>query len=66
MSEFEKEVGEVGINGNEYGELDGVCHIAGSNQTSENTLTIDGDDYIVFQDIYRLAFHNFMAVRLDP
>ena len=66
ISEFEKEVGEVGINGNAYGELDGVFHISGSNQTSENSLVIDGDTYIVFQDIYRLAFHNFMAVRLDP
>jgi len=65
ISEFEKSVGEVGKNGNAYGELDGVFHISGSNQTSENTLVIGGDTYIVFQDIYRLAFHNFMAVRLD-
>jgi len=65
ISEFENEVPEAGKNGNAYGELDGVFHISGSNQTSENSLVIGGDTYIVFQDIYRLAFHNFMAVRMD-
>ena len=65
ICEFEDDDGEVGRNGNAYGELDGVFHISGSNQTSENTLTISGDDYIVFQDIARLEFQNFMAVRLD-
>jgi len=51
---------------NAYGELEGVFHISGSNQTSENTLVIGGDTYLVIQDVYRLAFENFMAVRLDP
>jgi len=65
-SEYENENGTIGANANAYGELDGVFHISGSNQTSENTLTIGGDDYIIFQDVYRLAFHNFMALRLVP
>jgi len=66
ISEFEAEEGTIGANGNAYGELEGVFHISGSNQTSENTLVIGGDTYLVIQDVYRLAFHNFMAVRLDP
>jgi len=64
-SEYENEDGTPGFNANAYGELEGVFHISGSNQTSENTLVIGPDTYIVFQDVYRLAFHNFMAIRLD-
>jgi len=65
LCEFENDGGEIGRNGNAYGELDGVFHITGFNQTSENTLVIGPDTYIVFQDVYRLAFMNFMALRLD-
>lgn len=50
---------------NTYGELDGVFHISGENQTPENTLVIGPDTYIIFPDIFRLAFDNFMALRLD-
>lgn len=65
IAEFEKPEGEIGKNGNAYGELDGVFHVSGSNNTPENTTVIGPDTYIFFPDIYRLAFNNFMAVRLD-
>jgi len=66
ICEFEKPEGELNKNGNSYGELDGVFHVSGSNTTPENTTVIGPDTYIMFPDIYRLAFDNFMAVRLDP
>ena len=65
IAEFETNGGEIGRNGNAYGELDGVFHISGSNQTPENTLVIGPDTYIVFNDIFRLDNDSFMALRLD-
>lgn len=63
--EFELDAGEVGRDSNAYGELDGVFHVSGSNNASENTVVIGGDTYLMIQDIYRTQFDNFMALRLD-
>ena len=46
------------------GELDGVIAVPGRNLTSESTLTIDGDSYILFQNGARIGTMDFLAVRL--
>jgi len=65
LCEYETPNGELGKNSNAYGELDGVFHISGENNTPENTITIGPDDYICFPDIFRLTFDAFVALRLD-
>jgi len=65
LAEYETPAGELGKNSNAYGELDGVFHISGENNTPENTITIGPDDYICFPDIFRLTFDAFVALRLD-
>jgi len=65
LCEYETPNGEIGKNSNAYGELDGVFHISGENNTPENTITIGPDDYICFPDIFRLTFDAFVALRLD-
>lgn len=57
--------GQVGRNKNAYGELDGVFHVSGENNTAENTIVIGPDTYIMFPDIFRVTFDTFMALRLD-
>ncbi|MCY1516556.1 hypothetical protein D9M68_511920 [compost metagenome] len=48
-----------------YGELDGVRHIAGFNNATENTLTIDGKTWVMFQDVWRTGFNDYYAIRMD-
>lgn len=48
-----------------FGELDGVFQISGFNNATENTLTIAGDDYVVFQDTWRTGFIDYYAMRMD-
>lgn len=48
-----------------YGELDGVFHISGFSQGSENTLVIGGVTYVVIQNIYRTGFNDYIALRLS-
>jgi len=48
-----------------YGELDGVRHISGFNNATENTLTIGGEDWLVFQDVSRNGFNDYFALRMD-
>lgn len=48
-----------------YGEYDGIHWITGYGNASENTLTIDGKNYIVFQDIFRTTYDAFCAMRMD-
>lgn len=47
------------------GELDGVFHISGFNNAVENTLTIDGQDYVVMQDVWRTDFGDYYAIRME-
>ena len=46
------------------GELDGMVAVPGQNLTSESTLTINGDTYIMFQNGARIGTMDFMAVRM--
>jgi hypothetical protein len=48
-----------------YGELDGIFHITGFNNATENTLVIEGITYVVFQDVGRNGFNDYFAMRLD-
>lgn len=47
------------------GILEGIGWVSGyDSQTSESTVSFDGDTWIIIQDVYRLAVNNFYAVRL--
>lgn len=50
---------------NVWGELDGIFHVTGSGNSSENIITVDGVDYLVVQNIFRSDVGNFCAVRLS-
>jgi len=50
---------------NVYGELDGIYFISGFNNAVENTLTVDGVDYVVLQDVGRNGFIDYIAMRLN-
>lgn len=53
------------VQGNVYGELDGVYFISGFNNAVENTLVIDAINYVVIQDAGRTGFTDYFAMRLD-
>ena len=48
-----------------HGELDGVFHVSGFQQGVENTLLIDGVNYVVMQDVYRTGFSDYFAIRMN-
>lgn len=48
-----------------FGEPDGVRYISGFNNSVENTLTHAGKTWVVFQDVYRSGFTDYVAVRMD-
>ncbi|SEJ58415.1 hypothetical protein SAMN04244579_04857, partial [Azotobacter beijerinckii] len=50
---------------NLWGALDGIFYISGFNNAVENTLTIDGVDYVVIQDVWRTGHTDYYAMRLD-
>jgi len=45
------------------GELDGTKQISGVNNSTENTGTISGTDYIIFQNTYRTTDKNYWAMQ---
>lgn len=45
-----------------YGELDGIRYISGFNNITENTC---GADWVVFQDVSRNGFTDYIAFKLD-
>lgn len=47
-----------------YGELDGVVAVQGFGAGSEDIIDIDGDDYLLVQNTFRTASHNYAAIRL--
>ncbi|WP_287916082.1 hypothetical protein [Comamonas sp.] len=47
------------------GELDGVFHISGFNNGVENTLTIDGVNYVVMQDVWRTGHGDYYAICME-
>lgn len=48
-----------------FGELEGIFYVSGFNNVVENTFTFEGDNYVVFQNIYRTGFTNYFAMRMD-
>jgi hypothetical protein len=50
---------------NIYGELDGLYHITGFDNVTENTLSIGGETYLVAQDVWRTGFPDYIALRLE-
>jgi len=48
-----------------FGELDGIAHVSGFDNATENTLDIDGVQWVVFQDVWRTGFNDYFAVRMD-
>lgn len=48
-----------------FGELDGIRHISGFNNATENTLSIGGNTWLVIQDVWRTGFSDYYAMRLD-
>ncbi|MBA2881837.1 hypothetical protein HNR65_002168 [Desulfosalsimonas propionicica] len=48
-----------------YGALDGIYFVTGFNNSVENTLTIDGSEYVVIQDVWRTGFDDYYAIRMD-
>ncbi|WP_312566236.1 hypothetical protein [Comamonas sp.] len=48
-----------------YGEFDGVFHISGFNNAVENTLQINGEQYVVMQDVWRTGHTDYYAIRMD-
>ena len=51
--------------GNIYGALDGIFHITGFDNVVENTLVIDGKNYVVIQDVGRTSFGDYIALELS-
>ena len=50
---------------NMWGALDGIFYISGFNNAVENTLTIEGVNYTVVQDVSRTGHNDYYAMRLD-
>jgi len=48
-----------------YGKLNRVYKISGYNNASENIITVDGVNYMVFQDTYYSAYNRFCAIRMN-
>lgn len=51
--------------GNDFGELDGVYWVSGHGQSSENTISVGGDTYIVFQMNERTSREDYFAVKMQ-
>jgi len=50
---------------NVYGELDGVYHVSGFGNASENTITIEGQDYLVVQGANGTTAVDYAAIKLE-
>lgn len=48
-----------------YGDLDGAFAVSGFNNASENTVTIDGDPYLVVQNGFRTGRMYYAAIKLE-
>ncbi|MFA5407423.1 MAG: hypothetical protein WC343_01470 [Bacilli bacterium] len=49
-----------------WGALDGIFHVTGFNNSSENYIEADdGYTYVIIQDVYRTGFPDYYAMRLD-
>jgi hypothetical protein len=48
-----------------HGELEGLCGIPGRSNSSENTATVGGDTYVVFQSTFNTDVNRFCAIKLE-
>lgn len=46
------------------GEIDGAYHITGASHSVEDVVSIDGEDYLVVQDVYRTGTDNYCAIHI--
>lgn len=51
--------------GNIYGELDGVYHISGFQNATENTTTVAGVTHVTFQNVHRTARQWYASLKLE-
>jgi hypothetical protein len=51
--------------GNVFGELDGVFHVSGFSNASENLVNVSGVNHLVVQNVYRTGVYNYAAFRLE-
>jgi hypothetical protein len=51
--------------GNIFGTIDGLYRVTGYNQTAENIITVEGVNYMVFQDSNRTSYADYCALRLN-
>ena len=49
---------------NVWGEFDGVYHVSGFQNASENIIAYNGEDYLVVQSSNRTTMHDYAAIRL--
>lgn len=47
-----------------YGELDGVYHVSGYNNSSESVITVGSDNYLVVQSAFRTGLNDYAAIKL--
>lgn len=50
---------------NVWGELDGIFHVSGFNNSSESIITVDSINYLVMQASYRTRASDYAALRLQ-
>lgn len=48
-----------------FGEVDGLFWISGFGQASGNTFSLDGEDYVVLQNVFRTGINDYLAMRLS-
>lgn len=49
---------------NVFGEIDGLFWIPGFANAAGNTFTLEGDDYVVLQNVFRTSNNDYVALRL--
>jgi len=50
---------------NIYGELDGLYHITGFDNVTENTIALGGKNYVIIQNVGRTGFGDYIAMELS-
>lgn len=48
-----------------HGEIDGLYHVSGFGNASENRISVDGVDHLVLQDVASTGIGNYVALRLE-
>lgn len=50
---------------NIWGEFDGIFAVPGIGLSAEDTITVNGDDYVIFPNVYRVETHHFWALKKE-